>query len=351
MSARSFGFAIFTVLIAGCGGAFAPAGVPNGGAPAVEAPDVAVLPLAKVRRQHVYWTLFAGAKYPQIQMAAVPLRSKSKSRSVNNGSKNDLLYTSGMAVDRAGHLWVLSFGQYHGNPTTAVVFKLPIKPASNPLYTFVLSGTSASNALAFDASGNLWVTSPGNDSAMQYSGPFTKSGTLTPAITLSATGFATWGVAVDKHANVYFSNSTSTGTDSIAVVKPPYSGSPYFLNGVSKPAGLAFDKAGNLYASTCGGCTASATAAVVRYDSNGLKSGDSPSIVDPTGLPASSYLASFAFTAKGDLYAANCGNSGSAGVDVYPTSEKAFTAHLAPSVEYKDSAMSAAGCAWGIAVR
>ncbi len=88
MSARSFGLAVFTVLIAGCGGAFAPAGVQNGAAPAVTAPDFAAPPLAKTRRhRHVYWTLFAGSKYPQIQMAAVPLRTKSKASSVESSAQ------------------------------------------------------------------------------------------------------------------------------------------------------------------------------------------------------------------------------------------------------------------------
>src|ERR1700731_4676023 len=148
---------------------------------------------------------------------------------------------------------------------------------------------------AFDPSGNLWVTSPGNQSVVEYTGPFTQSATLTPATILTAGVDVPFAVAVDKNANVYISNNGSTGTNSIAVVSPPYTGEPYFLNGLTAPGGLVFDNAGNLYASSNGSAPA-----VVRYNSNHLKSGDQPSIVDPAGLKATSYEASFAFTAHGD---------------------------------------------------
>ncbi len=126
----------------------------------------------------------------------------------------------------------------------------------------------------------------------------------------------------------------------------PYTGEPYFLNGLRSPGGLAFDKAGNLYASSNG-----SSPEVVRYDSNDLKSGDSPSVVDRAGLPASSYEAAFAFNSNGDLYAANCGNAGSAGIDVWPLSRMKFSAKLKPSALYTNSDIQEAGCAWGIAIK
>jgi len=294
-------------------------------------------------QQNVYWTLFAGANYPQVQIAQVPLAKKSKAATVNSTVGNNLLETSGVAFDTAGRFWILSYTTTNGNPTSALAFDLPLTAHSMPLFTLVLSNTFNADALAFDPSGNLWVASPGNESVQEYTGPFTTSATLVPAKTLTSGVNKPFAVAVDTKGTVYISNNGSTGTASIAVVKPPYTKPPYFLDGLTHPGGLAFDSDGNLYASTNG-----STAAVVRYNSNHLKSGDLPSIVDPAGVEAMSYEASFAFTATGDLYAANCGDT--PGIQVWPLGTKKFSAHLKPSVGYTNKKIKQDGCAWGIAI-
>ena len=313
-------------------------------APPANPPATTQIVDAKKTAHYVYWTLYAARTYPEVQIAKTPMKKKSKVVNVGGGTANDLNYTSGMTFDKSGRLWILSFGHYAGNPVTVVVFKLPLKPSSTPQYEFVLSGSDGSDALAFDPSGNLWVSSPGNDDVLEYTGPFTKSGTLNPAITLNGGSLVPYGVAFDAASNLYISIANSTGNESIAVEAPPYNSLPYFLSGLVKPGSLAFDKNGNLYSSSNGG----SSAALVRYDKNHLKSGDKPSIVDPTGLPASSYLSAFAFTTTGDLYVANCGNASSAGIDVYKTSRKAFSAKLAPSLLYSNADIQQAGCAWGI---
>lgn len=316
---------------------------PSPAAPQAAAPGATAA--AKKAGHFVYWTLYAGRTYPEVQLAKTPMTKKSKVANIGGGTANDLNYTSGVTFDKSGRLWILSFGAYDGNPVTAVVFKLPLKAASKPIYAFVLSGSDGSDAITFDPSGNLWVSSPGNNDVLEYTGPFTKSGTLDPALMLNGGGLQPYGVAFDASSNLYISISNSSGTDSIAVDAKPYTGSPYFLDGLNKPGSLRFDKNGNLYSSTNG----SSGAALVRYDKNDLKSGDTPSIVDATGLPSSSYLSAFAFTSTGDLYVANCGNSNSAGIDVYPTSRKQFSSKLAPSLLYSNADIEGAGCAWGIA--
>jgi sugar lactone lactonase YvrE len=326
---------VLAALLAGCSsGAIAPLLI---GGPLADAHQ---------KTQYVYWTLYAGRTYPEVQGAKLPLKVKSKTLNVGGDTQNYLNYTSGMAVDKTGHLWILSFGKYGGNPVTALVFNLPLKTSSLPKYSFVLSGTGGSNALAFDPSGNLWASSPGNNEVLEYSGPFTKSETLSPAQTLDGGGYKPYGIAFDKSANLYISIFNSTGTNSIAVAAPPYTSAPYFLDGLTSPGSLTFDAAGNLYSSSNG----SSGAAVVRYDADNLKKGAKPSIVDPTGLPSGSYMSAFALTPAGDLYVANCGNSGSAGIDVYPTSRSKFGANLKPSLLYSNADIQGAGCAWGIAI-
>jgi sugar lactone lactonase YvrE len=117
---------------------------------------------AHKKTQHIYWTFYAGTTYPEVQGAKTPLNAKSNLLNVGGDEQNDLNYTSGMTVDKSGHLWILSFGKYSGNPVTVLVFVLPLRASSLPKYSFVLSGTGGSNALAFDPSGNLWTSSPGN---------------------------------------------------------------------------------------------------------------------------------------------------------------------------------------------
>ncbi|HEY6326396.1 MAG TPA: hypothetical protein VIW73_07810 [Candidatus Cybelea sp.] len=304
-------------------------------------------PPVKKKPHYVYWTLFASCSYPQIQFAKLPLKTSSSHTSYYCSKGNGLQYTSSLGIDSSGRLWVVSFSQSGAKPSEVAVFKLPLRATSVQQYTFVLSGTNGADALAFDPSRNLWVSSPGNSSILEYKGPFTKSGTLTPALTVNVrSGYNMYSLAFDKSANLYASNANSKGRNSIGVLKPPYTGDPYFLNGLTGSGGLAFDKAGNLYASSNG-----SKPALVRYNSNDLKSGDKPSIVDPAGLPASSYEAAFVFTATGDLFAANCGNAGSAGIDVWPLSRTKFGAKLKPSVLYTNSDLQQVGCAWGIAIK
>ncbi|HEX3671682.1 MAG TPA: hypothetical protein VHT92_08270 [Candidatus Cybelea sp.] len=327
-------------LLAGCSGSGLAPTIPSG----VAEPQAWDAPA--VTAQNAYWTLFAGSQYPQIEIARVPLTKKSKVTNIGSTSKNDLIYTSGVTFHDS-RLWILTFGKSGGTPSLVAVFDLPLKDRSKPHYKFVLGNSSGADALAFDPSGNLWISSASNHDIIEYKGPFTKSRTLKPAKTFDGGNFSSYAVAIDKKGAVYVSINNGTSSQSIAVEKPPYTGQPYFLTGLTSSGGLGFDSHGNLYASSNG---SSSTPALVRYDADNLKSGAKPNIVDPAGLPASSYLSSLAFTAKGDLYIANCGNAGSAGIDVYPLGTKQFSSKLAPSVEYTNADITGAGCAWGIAV-
>jgi sugar lactone lactonase YvrE len=327
-------------LLTGCGGMTVFPGA------AAVPPSLTTQALQDATAHHVYWTLFAGSASPQVQFAAVPLRKTSKATSIFNNSHNGLLDSSGMHVDKSGRLWILAFGPSNGDPGIVSVFTLPLKSTSSPKYTFVLSGTSDPDHLTFDASGRLWVNAHANSTIFEYTGPFTKSGTLKAKTTLTKGISSPSGIAFDHRGNLYVANAGSGGTKSIAVFKAPISNkTPFYLNGLNGPGGLIFDKKGNLYASNNGG----SPAAIVRYDSNHLAKGDKPSISDPKGLPSGTYEADFALSPTGDLYFANCGSS--PGVDVYPTSKKAFSSKLAPSVLYTNSYITGAGCAWGIAIK
>lgn len=297
--------------------------------------------------QKVYWTLYGRPVLPQLQIATEPLKRTSSVTDVKSDSENGLTYTSGLTF-YGGRLWILSYGKYYGAPGDAVVFDLPMTPASKPHFVFELQGTSGEDALAFDPSGNLWVSAPEYHTVLEYKGPFTKSGTLKPQLSIGGGGYTPYGIAFDKSANIYISVSDGSGSGSIAVAPPPYTNKSavYYLTGLTSPGNLLFDSSGNLYASTNG----ASGAGLARYDSDNLASGAVPNVVDYTGLPSGSYLASFAFTSDGDLYAANCGNIRTAGIDIYPLGTKKLTKRLAPLRAFTDSKIVKARCVWGIAI-
>ena len=330
---------VFVLL--GCGG---PSSMSHTSQPqsAIALPAVALWPLE--RGQEVYWTPFSQSGV-QIQFADVPLRNNARVTSVLANSRNELAASNGMRFDALGRLWVLNFGHFHGNPGSVCVFDLPLTENSKPRYTFVLTGTIDPEHLTFDASGNLWVSdAPYNSVVSEYTGPFNRSGSLSPALTVTKGLQYPQGLAFDSHGNLYVANSKSSGVHSVAVFTAPVSNrQPYFLNGLDNPVGLAFDAAGNLYASD----NYASLSAIVRYDSDHLKAGARPDVVNMTALHEI-FEADFAFTASGDLYFTNCGTFPS--IDWYPTSRQPFTARLAPSVSYSDDAIDA-GCAWGIAIK
>jgi hypothetical protein len=297
----------------------------------------------------VYWDLFNAGTQNQLQFAPWPLTTSSPTTDISGNVGNNLQCTSGMTFDSSGRLWVISnpSGCSAPFPSVIQVFQPPVTQSSTPVLTFALPGTGDKDSLTFDSSGNLWVEDNFNSTVSEFSGPFTSSHTLTPALTLSTGINAPSGVAVDTSGSVYVANNTSSGTNSIAVFHTPVSAStvPTFLNGLHGPGGLIFDSQGNLYASS----NPNVGASIVRYNSNNLGNGATPSIVDSAGLTGQPYEANFAWDALGNLYVADCGSAAS--VKVYPLSQSTFSSTLAPSVMYTNPAITSVNCVWGIAIR
>ena len=63
--------------------------------------------------------------------------------------------------------------------------------------------------------------SHGNNSALKYTGPFKKSGTLSPATTVTNGLDEPSGIALDASGDLYISNFASSGSNSIAVFTAP----------------------------------------------------------------------------------------------------------------------------------
>ena len=292
----------------------------------------------------VYWSLFYAGANPQVEIAKAPLKSKSKVTDIDGNSHNLLVCANAMRFV-GSKLWIMNLSPCHGSGESIVqVYSLPLKAYSAPELTFILTGPMDADHMTFDASGNLWVPSYNTNTVYEYEGPFTSSGTLSPAITLTHGFNIPQGLGFDSKGNLYVANTgTTNGKNAITVYKAPISDrKPYYLKGVISPSGLTFDKNGNLFASSNG-----TTGAIAEYASDHLKSGSTPSIVDSTGLASSPYGADLNFDAAGNLYDADCGST--PGIYSYPTATKKFSSSLKPAF-YTNDTITTIGCVWGIAV-
>jgi hypothetical protein len=343
---------VFALLwLVGCGGH--PVGpMPYVGAPSMQ--TVAGSPMSTVAgasaldegaatAPKVYWTLFNSLPNPQVQYASTPLKTTSKITTVNGNAQNQLVCANAIRYYKS-QLWIVNLNPCNGSGSSIVrVFKLPLTSKSKPQKTFLLTGPLDADHMAFDASGDLWVPSFGNNSVYEYTGPFTSSGTLTPAITLTVGFHTPQGLGFDSHGNLYVANTDTNGKQAVAVFKAPIANhKPYYLQGVISPSGLAFDRHGNLFVSSN-----APTAAIAEYASGALKPGAKPSVVDSTGIMPNAYGADLKFDAKGNLYDGDCGKT--AGVYSYPTAAKPFSKTLAPAF-YTNSTLQSVGCVWGVAI-
>lgn len=340
-------FAAACVVLAACnstGNAYNPPGGGGGGGGGGSTVEV------------VAWDEFAATPEPQGEYTELPLTSGSSVTDVNGSATNMLDFSFNALVDSSHRIWVFSFPP--GSPSqTAEIFT---NPNATPI-TITFSGTGCfCGGVAFDASGNLWAVDYDDGSIYEYTGPFNSNETLTQsdaAVFIDGAFLHSEGIAVDGSGNVYVSNSgMNEGTDNIAVYKAPVTSSStvdHYLGGMAAPAALIFDAQGNLYAGGYQGSTCSSNCdfGIARYDADNLGANATPDIVDNTGMAAvdaNEYASQFAIDNEGNLYDADCGDTGA--IFVYPSVATQFGSTEAPSVVFQDATLTSVKCAWGIAV-
>jgi sugar lactone lactonase YvrE len=155
--------------------------------------------------------------------------------------------------------------------------------------TFVNSGLSGPECLAFDSAGNLYVANMGNNGNSTIS-EVTPGGAVSAFVSSGLSGpIGADGLAFDSAGNLYVGN---LGNNTISKVTPDGFVSTFVSSGLNGPIGLAFS-AGNLYVANENGMISKVTltGAVSTFVNSGLSG--------PVGL---------AFDAAGNLYVAS-GNS------------------------------------------
>ncbi len=209
------------------------------------------------------------AEYTQAQLAAGGTPTPGV---VLSATANSLSEPSSLAFDRAGDLWVANKFPTGGSVVEFTPSQLAASGAPTPKVTITSNGSRSIDtplSLAFDGRGNLWVANGSSSSATSSIVGFTPaqisaSGNPTPAVTLTPTSIAPSGssiaspdaLAFDHSGNLWVANTVSTGSvvafspAQLATSGSPVPGVVLASNGtnLNSPAGLTFDRFGNLWA-------------------------------------------------------------------------------------------------------
>jgi sugar lactone lactonase YvrE len=193
-------------------------------------------------------------EYAASQLSASGTPTPAITLSATAGSLN---FPAGLAFDASGNLWVANV-----NNASVVEFTVrQLASSGSPTPAVTLSATGGSLnfpfALAFDASGNLWLANALDSSVVEFTvGQLASSGSPTPAVTLSPSGSLNdpYQLAFDASGNLWVGNPSNNTVVEFAASQLAATGSPTpavtlraNASSLNFPAGLAFDASGNLW--------------------------------------------------------------------------------------------------------
>ena len=183
---------------------------------------------------------------------------------------------AGLAFDASGNLYVTNFGNNFNGTTVSVFAPGSATPTST------LTGLSFPSALRFDSSGNLYVINTNTNSVEVFAPQAT-----TPTSTLTGLDDPT-ALAFDSSDNLYVANADA---NTVSVYSPGSTTPTRTLTGLDAPVALAFDSSGNLYVANTGTNTVSVFA---------------PNATTPTStLTEPSSPQALAIDASGNIYVGN----------------------------------------------
>jgi sugar lactone lactonase YvrE len=219
-----------------------------------------------------------------------------------------------IAFDASGNLWVAQYSS--NNVVEYAASQLAANGSPTPAVTLSATGFSTLNApgaLAFDASGNLWVANGGGSTIVEFTASqLATSGTPTAAVTISASGgslLQPTALAFDASGNLWVVNTASVvefGQSQLATTGSPSPAVTLTDDGAGSltgPLALAFDQSGNLWISD--GNADRDT--LVEFTASQLTASGSPTpaVILKPSTGTANHVAGLAFDASGDLWVAN----------------------------------------------
>jgi sugar lactone lactonase YvrE len=133
-----------------------------------------------------------------------------------------------LAFDRSGNLWISS----HTNSEIVEFEVSQLGSSGDKMPAIVLSDNSGSidvpAQIAFDHDGNLWVANLNSISVVMFAkSALAASGNPTPAVTLNGSAFTgPWGLAFDRGNNLWISDLINGKVSKFSVKQLKHSGTP-----------------------------------------------------------------------------------------------------------------------------
>jgi hypothetical protein len=189
----------------------------------------------------------------------------------------------GMAIDRAGNVFVVAFDQ--NSPTLAsTIFKFAPDGTGSTFGS--LPGQSL--GIAFDAAGNLFASDATDSIIFKFTPAGASSVFVGPAAFTSVQGPV--GLTFDRSGNLWVTtegNEGGPGGDAILVFAPDGTESTFATN-LADPRGIAFDPSGDLFVAEL---KAAAAGDILKFSKNGIQTVFASNIGRPQGNGGPEFLA------------------------------------------------------------
>jgi DNA-binding beta-propeller fold protein YncE len=193
---------------------------------------------------------------------------------------SDSFFAQGVAIDRSDNLFVMAITWSN---TGSIIFKLTPE-GGRTSFGFV---PGHGFALAFDSAGNLFAADVTGQSIYKFTPDGKRSIFVGPeAFTNSETGPI--GLAFDRFGNLFASTEVFPYTDDGILKFTPRGAKTTFASGVSNPRGLALDSASNLFVAQI---PLSASGDILKFTRRGVPTVFASGIGAPEGNGGPEYLA------------------------------------------------------------